>query len=1110
MKPDHPSLARTGSMARFRDMVLITAITCVGLIAATADAPGRNDMRFRRVDTSAGLPGDSVYCMVQDSSGYLWFGTFSGLARWDGNVMVSYRPIPGDPDSLPSSLIFDLHEDDKGTLWIATDGGGLARYSPDGEAFSRYTHNAVEPGSLASDRIFSVTDDGRGAVWLGTADAGVIRLNVDRGESRSYDTADGLSDAEVRVIHRTSDGTIWAGTGKGLYRYSIATDRFLEISGLTGKGIRSLLEVEGRLLAGTEADGLFSLDMSTAGSGPDRIYLGPDSDTLFIRALGRDQGGRIWAGTEDSGLVILYPDGRTEQVRADPGREDGLGHDAIRAIVTDRSGLVWIGTRGAGASSYNPRSETVSSWNDSISEPRGMVEATDGSVWAASDGGGLWHLKPDGSVLGHWSTADASPDGASRQDGRRGPGASGLVSHVQRHGNLPGNRIICLAFAPDGSLWGGTDGAGLFRLDTLDGSVTSFRPAAGNPGALAGSTVWALLFDHEGRLWIGLEGYGLDSLPADAVRAAGNSQTVSGIAFSHHRRQENLPASLPGNSVRCMLIDSTGRFWVGLWDGGLVLWNADAGTVIKHFRPDSSASSLADMSVTALYEDSHHRLWVGTGGSGINRVEGSGESLVFGHITEDDGLAGNDLEGFLEDKAGRMWAFSGRGLSLLDSPDGFVLSWTGADGFQDRFTRNAMLARRDGTFLIGGPMGIDRVYPGQLEHAAAPPVVISDVAIPSDPDLDQRTRAMKHRAMRKALSERQIVLRPQDAALVLDFAVLDYVDPAGNRLSVSLHGGPAGSVDLGSRSRAVLAGLAPGEYDLKVTGATAGGVWNRGGSVMRIVVVPPFWKTPAFVVLMSTLALATMGMLVALRTRSLQNRAEQLRILSIHMQDAREEERKTAAREVHDELGQLLTALKMELAWIAGHPPGTEDIPAKLGNPLGLVDEAIASVKSISTRLRPKALDTLSLSEALGWQLEEFRKRSKVECTADIEPAPEGLSESKATTLFRVFQELLTNVARHADARRVEVRFRTDDDLLILQVRDDGRGLPPEAATAPSSIGLLGLRERVRHEGGSVIIESPAPATDSDDATRGTLVRVTIPVHAPVRKRKGHAPGSDR
>jgi signal transduction histidine kinase len=344
-----------------------------------------------------------------------------------------------------------------------------------------------------------------------------------------------------------------------------------------------------------------------------------------------------------------------------------------------------------------------------------------------------------------------------------------------------------------------------------------------------------------------------------------------------------------------------------------------------------------------------------------------------------------------------------------------------------------------------------------------------------------------------------IVLRPEDAALTLDFAVLDFVDPPRNRLSASLWGGPAEKLELGSQNRAVLGGLAPGEYELRLSGATAGGIWNREAAVLSIIVKPPFWRTPPFALSLALALVASAYAAFHSRTKALERRAEQLRSLSIHIQDAREEERKTAAREVHDELGQLLTAAKMDLSWLRNHPPAPDAFGSRVGEAISMVDSAIDSVKSISTRLRPRALDTLSLSEALRWQFEDFQRRSSMECRATIDPAPEGIDEGSATTMFRVFQEVLTNIGRHSDAHAVDVRFAVSDGTMILEVLDDGKGLPDSAAGSPASIGILGMRERVLHDGGSFEIESPV----GDTGRPGTRVRVNVPVRLPEKRLHG-------
>ncbi|MFH2113072.1 MAG: two-component regulator propeller domain-containing protein [Spirochaetota bacterium] len=1013
---------------------------------------------FRHLNSDDGLSGDSVFCMLQDSLGYLWLGTFSGLSRYDGSRVIVYRPVPGDPESLPSSLIFDLHEDSTGTLWIASDGGGLARYSRDSGSFERFSHDPANPDSLGSDRIFSVADDAYGWIWVGTADSGLDRFDMVKGTFKNFSTSDGLPSAIVRCLLSDSAGRLWAGTTAGVARLDRDNGVFVPVAGTGEVTIRALMEdSDGSLLIGTEGRGAYRLVQGAERAA--RLDLGPDSDSLMVRAFVNDMDGRLWVGTEDRGLLVFDPaDGSTSPVGAVPERPDSLSHDAVRALMVDRSGLVWVGTRGGGASAYNPRSRAIHRLDpqedNNPAEMRQMIQARDGTLWLATDGGGLVHTEPDGRFIARYSHDPDDP------------------------GSLPGNRTICLAEDYDGTIWVGTDGCGLAGLAPATGRFTRYWKNPADPGSLGGDTVWVLLVDQSGQLWIGLEGGGLDRFERTEGR------------FSHRIPAPGDPSSLGGYSVRALLEDNQGRIWIGLWDGGLTIWDPITDQALGLYKPADDPGSLADASVTSLFEDDTGQIWVGTGGSGIDRIVESADGLFFEHLGAADGLAGSDIVGTLEDKAGRVWIVSGRGISRYERADRSIQSWGPADGFQSRFSQGSYMAIADGRFLLGGPEVIDYFMPEELTHPESPPpVVIADVSIVAHPESDPVLNSVRMRAFRAALNSGVIVLKPEDAALTLDFAVLDFVDPSRNRLSVALWGGPAERMALGSQSRAVLGGLAPGDYELRVSGSTAGGVWNRWGAVLRILVIPPFWRTPTFAAGMGMILILGIYLFIRFRTHNLERRAEQLRTLFMHIQNAREEERKTAAREVHDELGQILTAAKMDLAWLRSHPPKPGYFRERVGEALGMVDAAIDSVKSISTRLRPKALDTLSLSEALSWQLEDFRRRSTMNCHAAIDPAPEGISESAATTMFRVFQEILTNIARHSGANTVEVVFSSIEGMMVLDVLDDGRGLPIRALDSPESLGILGMRERVRHEGGLFTMESPP-----EGASTGTRIRVRIPL----------------
>jgi PAS domain S-box-containing protein len=215
---------------------------------------------------------------------------------------------------------------------------------------------------------------------------------------------------------------------------------------------------------------------------------------------------------------------------------------------------------------------------------------------------------------------------------------------------------------------------------------------------------------------------------------------------------------------------------------------------------------------------------------------------------------------------------------------------------------------------------------------------------------------------------------------------------------------------------------------------------------------------------------------------------EQLRQLSSRLQAAREEERTRIARELHDELGGAMTGLKMELARLRRVAPQPEPAAfTELAESMAaLIDTTVQTVRRIATDLRPGLLDDLGLVAALEWQLSEFQKRTGIECRLDTLVESVDLHPDSATGLFRVFQETLTNVARHAQAARVDVSLEETDDHLLLQVRDNGRGIAELELLGAKSLGLLGMRERVRSLAGDLLIHG-LPG-------QGTTVRVKIPL----------------
>ncbi len=220
----------------------------------------------------------------------------------------------------------------------------------------------------------------------------------------------------------------------------------------------------------------------------------------------------------------------------------------------------------------------------------------------------------------------------------------------------------------------------------------------------------------------------------------------------------------------------------------------------------------------------------------------------------------------------------------------------------------------------------------------------------------------------------------------------------------------------------------------------------------------------------------------------IKNSREQLRRLANHLETAREEERKKIAQEVHDELGYALTAIKLDISWLS-KKINTEDenCSARLKTMMELAETTLSKVRSISTMLRPPVLDHFGISAAIEWAANDFQKRTAVRCKVIISPEDIRLEENVTIAVFRIFQEALTNITRHANASRVDVSFTDENGTIVLQVKDNGKGIAKKQIDTMKSLGIVGMKEKAKNLGGSLVI--------TGEKGIGTTVTLTIPIH---------------
>jgi signal transduction histidine kinase/ligand-binding sensor domain-containing protein/CheY-like chemotaxis protein/HPt (histidine-containing phosphotransfer) domain-containing protein len=765
-------------------------------LAAAADAP---PLVLTHLTTADGLPQGGVHTILQDSQGFMWFGTEDGLVRYDGQELVRYGYSPKEDHGLPGNYINQVVEGPDHDLWLAIN-GGLARWNRADDRFTVYRHDPHDAGSLASDQVNTVAIDAHARIWVGTTDAGldVLDPRTGRFENLRHEATDPGSLASNHVTSLTRDhaGNLWVGTDQGLdeLEHGRRTFRhFRHVDGdprtLSANNVWQVLE-----------DSSGSIWVATVGGGLDRMDRNGDVLQVFrhdprqpaslasdgVQALLEDRQGHFWVGTDDGLDLLDRASGAITHYRHQRENPDSLNDSSVLALYQDSAGLVWIGTATGGVSRWDPRSAELGGRQpDWIGKfVTSFADAPDNRVWIASMGGGVVEYDPD--------------------TGRK----TDLETIIGQHTALDNEPVMSLREDHSGALWIGTMDKGVATLDR-HGKLTWIPVKRSDPHALSASGIMTIFQARDGQMWIGTWGGGANIVdPATGLVRQLPYGSASG--------------AISADSVTAITQDSQGYLWIGTNGGGLDLARAD-GTVIKVFRHDPhDPSSLPANTVYALAVDARDRVWVGTSGGGLALATGADSaprSLRFRTYSLGQGLTSDTINGVLVDGDGRIWLSGEAGLMRLDPDTGAVKTFHVADGaVGEEFTANAYFRMRDGRLCFGGPGGFNIFDPSRLTERSQPPrLALTGVEILGAPAPGPMPYWLR----------RRIPLNFRDNIVSLDVSVLDFTSPRHNRIAYRMAGLTDRWIDLGAQHRITLTNLESGSHVLEVRGANSDSVWSE-------------------------------------------------------------------------------------------------------------------------------------------------------------------------------------------------------------------------------------------------------------------------------------------
>ncbi|MBN2198947.1 MAG: diguanylate cyclase [Candidatus Aminicenantes bacterium] len=795
----------------------------------------QENLLFRRYSIDHGLSQNSVYAIVQDRQGFMWFATQDGLNRFDGYTFRVFHPKPGDRTTLSNGFVTALAEDGRGYLWAGTDNGNLNRYDPASETFRHFRPVPGSPPRGERPIITSLLADSQGRLWVGTSQ-GLARFDPDKETFSLFRNAPedpaSLSGNSISVIYESPKGNFWVGTqDAGLNRFDPAGGR--AVRHLDGASVRAVLEDDGLLWVGTD-DGLVRFDPRT---GRSEVFRNDPSrpESLIhnrITSLIKDQNDDIWIGTH-GGLERWDGDsGRFVHFKNDIADVASLADDDVLSLGLDGSGGLWVGTQGGGLSRLDRVSVPFEHLRDRSEIPN---RRSRNQIWSIMENG-------DGTL---WIGTAAGLHLFNRRTGFR----FNYESDPRRPGGLSQDIVRSVIKDRRGSVWVGTEGMGIDRLDPGAKTFRHYRYDPDDSGSLSSNEVRYLLEGRDGSIWVATLGGGVNRFD----RATGR--------FVRYVHDPNDESSLSVNRTYSLCEDREGFLWVATWGGGVSRLDPATGRCVHYRHNPADPTSLSDNSVLSVMEDRAGNIWVGTRGAGLCRLAPQDrEKGKFLTISENDGLPNNQIYSVLEDEAGCLWLTSNRGLSRLDPSTGKIKNFHLQSGVQSpEFNGNAKFKSPSGEMFFGGINGLNAFFPGRIkDNPYPPPVVLTGLQIFNrpvavGPDADGRT--ILERSITQAPAVR---LSHEENTIILEFAALHYAVPEENRYAYILEGFDKEWHDVGRNRSATYTNLPPGRYVFRVRASNNDGLWNEEGAALAVIVTPPFWRRFWFQALavLSALALA--------------------------------------------------------------------------------------------------------------------------------------------------------------------------------------------------------------------------------------------------------------
>ncbi|MEP4094734.1 two-component regulator propeller domain-containing protein [Reichenbachiella sp.] len=825
-------------------LVLMFILTGYLLIFSNQSYSQIHRLKFDHLGVRDGLSDATVTCVLQDQNGFMWFGTYRGVSRFNGYEFTSFLFNENEPNALHNNVISCMLEDYTGKIWIGSYKFGIGVFDPHLESFTHVQGGRADSLMLANNSINTLFEDSENNLWVGT-EHGLSMISADRKSFKKFYESDTskntLNDETIYDIAEGPMGRIWIATGhSNLCYYDKQTGQFTQVD-YTDVSLnngsdnyqKKIYFQDSLLWVTSNKGGLSKLNIISNNKKsylPDFSNRGPSAWKIMDMLAFE---GKLWLGTDGGGLDIFDPETEIftnyKNTRND---QSSLTSNVLWSLCRDRQDNIWIGTYQGGISKYDALSNFFHLTENEPSNPNSLsgkpiislCARPEGGLWIGTDWGGLQLIKPDGTF--------------------------DQFVWQQHQNSLSTNVVKSLCYDRNGNLLIGTYNHGLSSYDTKTGQFKHF--SSGNElNSLSHNNIWSMYTDSRGITWLGTLGAGIATYNPD-------KESFSRPDVGYREGGQLL--------VFQIFEDSQSNLWFST-DSGVIFYNRRTERWEPFLLSDRIENSNHEMNyVKSVIEDKSHHIWFATSAGLIKYMPENETYELIDQLRDQLDLPVLDMA---EDDYGNLILIAKTNILQFDLLKEKATNYYISD---NSFTTGALLKKPSGEIILGGFNGLTTFHPKDLrKNDFEPSVFLTEFHVFNESQKPLHNNSPLDTVI---TFDKELNIDFQQSVINFKYTALNYTQPERNQFAYKLEGFDQDWNYVGNRRIATYTNLNPGTYTFKVKASNNHGVWNEEGKSIELNVRPPFWKTTWFSFLSTLLILMSLYSVYRMRITQVKRRFE--------------------------------------------------------------------------------------------------------------------------------------------------------------------------------------------------------------------------------------------